>query len=876
MSAADKRAASYGMASATKGAERNGSVFQVRRPDTLQFASIDGVCRMAGVPPHRLRRLIAKEITDNALDECDRVGQPGQASIRRDGDRYTVEDQGRGIPGDAAALADLFCSSRAMLSGKFLRLPQRGALGNGLRVAVAAVALCGETIRIEAHSRRTVLRPRRTGSTDVLEVTPSPRTVGTLLQYTLLPKIIPPDDDDLTDAKAAIALACAAGPAYARRPSPHWLDFNNLAETFATIEPVETTIRQILERLDGCSGAMAGKLAASYGKNRRCRDLSETEIAELLTAAQATARVVKPRSLGLIGADAFGERFDGHIIAENHLRVGTHEPYGYIPVLIEAWASVNSRRGREARLSLFINRTPAVGGAEAVQSDGHGISLAGAGLSRFGEVVQVAGGDCELIVAITAPLIPTTSLAKQPDLSIIQDDIAEALRRAFNRSRNRLPPDPAMPKPPKSEPLPKSAPPPPYEPSGTLAVSLADEAEAAGVQPRDLLVLSPRHDPFNETKASRRDAEWFAELAKRFLPEGTRVHARGLYYRALSAGDVRLPNGAPFIGIYKTAKLIEESAKAARWLGLVPFDTIVDERSAPPEFYDTEGERADPLDIGQRHLILGSGAETISVPDLKTLMPTISATMPAVPRQLFRICMMGEKSSLGEVLRPIAKTGHAELLLATGEVSETAVYGIAKRAAADGRPLRILYFSDFDPAGWQMPISVARKLQAHRTRAFPDLGVRLIRVALTIDQVVKYDLPDAPLKPTEKRARAWRERWGREQVEIDALAALRPDILDRIARAAIKPYFDSMLVSRFAAATKLPPHLQSWFQRQPSYKSAVKAIRSAYEPAEKAAACLNQVSAEAIEALRKAVAAAKDRPKLPPVKIKPKITAAEF
>src|SRR6185436_7570681 len=71
--------------------------FQVRRPDTLQFSTIDGLCRMAGVGQHRLRRLIAKEVVDNALDECDRVGRSGAVTIAREGNNcYIFEDQGGG------------------------------------------------------------------------------------------------------------------------------------------------------------------------------------------------------------------------------------------------------------------------------------------------------------------------------------------------------------------------------------------------------------------------------------------------------------------------------------------------------------------------------------------------------------------------------------------------------------------------------------------------------------------------------------------------------------------------------------------------------------------------------------------------------------
>src|SRR5690606_3118391 len=45
----------------------------------------------------------------------------------------------------------------------------------------------------------------------------------------------------------------------------------------------------------------------------------------------------------------------------------------------------------------------------------------------------------------------------------------------------------------------------------------------------------------------------------------------------------------------------------------------------------------------------------------------------------------------------------------------------------------------------------------------------------------------------EKRADGWRARYGVEQTEIDALATLRPDILNAIVENAVAPYFDETL-----------------------------------------------------------------------------------
>ena len=133
----------------------------------------------------------------------------------------------------------------------------------------------------------------------------------------------------------------------------------------------------------------------------------------------------------------------------------------------------------------------------------------------------------------------------------------------------------------------------------------------------------------------------------------------------------------------------------------------------------------------------------------------------------------------------------------SGDVSDTLLYNMAKRAWEDGRRTVVFYFSDFDPSGYSMPRSVSRKLQAWAMTRFKELDIKVHQVGLTYQQAVGSDLPQSPLKPKEQRAEGWKQKWnGREQTEIDALAALRPEILDRITREALDPYFDHTLVKR--------------------------------------------------------------------------------
>src|SRR5262249_35790823 len=98
--------------------------------------------------------------------------------------------------------------------------------------------------------------------------------------------------------------------------------------------------------------------------------------------------------------------------------------------------------------------------------------------------------------------------------------------------------------------------------------------------------------------------------------------------------------------------------------------------------------------------------------------------------------------------------------------------------------------------GYQMAVSIGRKLQAFRDFRFPKLKFEIVPIALTVEQVRELGLPSTPLKETEKRASRWRQAFGVEQTEIDALATLQPDVLRQIIEAAFAPYYDTSLEER--------------------------------------------------------------------------------
>lgn len=293
----------------------------------------------------------------------------------------------------------------------------------------------------------------------------------------------------------------------------------------------------------------------------------------------------------------------------------------------------------------------------------------------------------------------------------------------------------------------------------------------------EVTVLAKDNDPFRtDVPAKWRDARWFAEQVDELFP-GRRVHLRGLHYAVL--GRAR-PDGPIYVSDDDSAKWLGFAAKAARWLGTVPFERIVDHRNAAPVIFEHADRTPAPW-IGVE--------TTLDEIDVDDFRPTLY--LPEVEIQPYRLVIWSEKSSTEDVLAPIAERYRADLYLGTGEASDTLIHKMAGDADDDGRPVVILTVTDADPAGWQMPISIARKLQAFKVALFPELQFRVRRVALTPEQVRDYDLPSTPLKPKERRASKWRAEMGIEQTEIDALATLRPEVLAELIEQAIAPFYDA-------------------------------------------------------------------------------------
>jgi hypothetical protein len=306
---------------------------------------------------------------------------------------------------------------------------------------------------------------------------------------------------------------------------------------------------------------------------------------------------------------------------------------------------------------------------------------------------------------------------------------------------------------------------------GVLRAILETAREKAGCGLGDLTVLSAQVDPYRlDTPSGHRDGQWIAEQFDRVVKRGKKIHWRGLHYALVSTTNLTKPNGEAYRNTDDDwTWLTNVAGKSARWLGYIEFERITDNRNSEPFIHHKARLKLRAL--------VSIGVD-VAIPDAADLEPTpIAEGFEA--RQAFH-----------SVLFPIARAKQADLYLPAGEISDTLLYRIAKDANADCRPLVLFTVADCDPAGHQMPVSIGRKLQAFKDLLFPKLRFEVVPVALTVEQVGELGLPST----------RWREAFGVEQTEIDALATLQPNVLREIVEDAFDPYFDFTLEDRVNAA----------------------------------------------------------------------------
>ena len=391
-------------------------IVRFEREDWTRLLTVQGLQQRAGVPADLLRRLVLKELADNAHDQGN--AQVGELS----GGGYFVQDDGRGFVGTPEVIARMFSINRPLISTKLWRLPTRGAQGNGLRVVAGSVFASTGSLAVITRGRRIELRPEHDGSTSVLSVEPVADQAGTRVEIVFGPAI-PEDEDALS--WASIAVAMNRGESYRGKSSPLWY----AADDFhALLLASDATVRDMVLNLEGCT-RNAGEIVAQAGLTRvACRDITRAQSDALLTMARRYARAVNPKRLGAVGADLFHGY--AYATASGEATFGLAPLEAVIPFTVEAWVASNE----DMSITACVNRSPA-GSDIFADHNQRQINLFGCGLKN---TVATAPRDKDFAIYlnVTTPFMPSTSDSKEPDLGPFLDAIKAAVSKAIRKVQN--------------------------------------------------------------------------------------------------------------------------------------------------------------------------------------------------------------------------------------------------------------------------------------------------------------------------------------------------------------------------------------------------------------------------------------------------------
>ena len=334
--------------------------------DWEHFRTINGLSRKAGVPREKIGALIAKELMDNALDESNSC----EVGLLDDNAGFYVQDYGPGI--DPTRVADLFSIKRPLRSTKVLRMPKRGALGNGLRVVAGAVLATGGKLRVCTNGQAMNLVPCTDGTTTI-ESIGSYDGKGTRVEVQL-----GRDAGPIDVGLAKMATWFSNGQYYKGKTSPFWYTSGDFHELCGAAK--NAPVGDLVSKFEGCASKV-GTITSGF-KAIQATDITPDEAKILLDRMRKASAPVKPHRLGCCRDE------NGHLDVLGHYakRVGTfklesNREVAEIPYVIEAW----TRFDEFADIYVFVNRTP-ITGEVRVYHDKTKLIIIGCGLREAFDV----------------------------------------------------------------------------------------------------------------------------------------------------------------------------------------------------------------------------------------------------------------------------------------------------------------------------------------------------------------------------------------------------------------------------------------------------------------------------------------------------------
>jgi len=260
-------------------------------------------------------------------------------------------------------------------------------------------------------------------------------------------------------------------------------------------------------------------------------------------------------------------------------------------------------------------------------------------------------------------------------------------------------------------------------------------------------------DDLHLSKPNIERLEEINAIIERYAAEGYRLTLRQLYYQPVSH-DI-IPNNPK-----EYAKLGNILVKG-RMAGIVDWDAIEDRIRVPHLPYYVE-----------------------DIPD--AINDTIRAyRLDRQKGQPNYIEVWCEKDALSNVLKRVTNKYHVRLMVNRGYSSCTAMHDAYQRYANaskyNDQELKLIYLGDHDPSGLDMIRDITEREEEF------GISIDVIHIALTRQQITRYNPPPNPAKITDPRAGWYISKHGGTSWEVDAL---EPKVLNKLLTKAIEDLMD--------------------------------------------------------------------------------------
>lgn len=378
------------------------------REDWKLFRNLDTLCQKAGVSATNIPRLVVKELVDNALDvsKC-------ELDILPDENGFYVKDFGNGLSEEL--IKSLFSINRPMITSKLLRLPSRGALGNGLRVVAGAVVSTNGKLFVETKGKKYQVLFDNNGIANPTIISSSGTKDGTKI-IVVFGSVFNFTKDDLGWGKNSIFMAM--GEDYKCKTSPFWYTSEAF---FELVNSFDGTLLELILFFDGFNKKTAKSLTEDiFNRPTRLMTFEQSEV--ILRFLREISKPVSIKKLGFAGEySGWGQyaKKTGEFVVKT--AKGMFD--ATIPFVVEIWMD---KRDRYYPV-LYVNKTSITGEASYWYDKGtmH--------LYRLGMNIDIKAKTCQTILNIITPYMPITSDGKSPDFSKMNETIKQCIISCRNK-----------------------------------------------------------------------------------------------------------------------------------------------------------------------------------------------------------------------------------------------------------------------------------------------------------------------------------------------------------------------------------------------------------------------------------------------------------